>query len=92
MKKNDRTVFNFILKEVGIEITPLLESLIANPQKLSTLNNVALERVVKEFAPIYKKYRHYLDGPHELSLISNFEMSLMWRLNNKPELQKILDN
>ena len=92
MKKNDRTVFNFILKEVGIEITPLLESLIANPQKLSTLNNMALEQIVKEFAPIYKKYRHYLDGPHELSLISNFEMSLMWRLNNKPELQKILDN
>ena len=54
MKKNDRTVFNFILKEVGIEITPLLDSLIANPQKLSTLNNMALEQIVKEFAPIYK--------------------------------------
>ena len=68
MKKNDRKIFNFILREVGIEITPFLESLIANPQKLSTLNNIALEQVVKEFAPVYKQYKHFLDGPHELTL------------------------
>lgn len=92
MKKNDRKIFNFIFREVGIEITPFLESLIANPQKLSTLNNIALEQVVKEFAPVYQKYKHFLDGPHELTLISSFEISLMWRLNNKPELRKILDN
>jgi hypothetical protein len=92
MKKKDRKIFDFILREVGIEITPFLESLIANPQKLSTLNNMALEQVVKEFAPVYKKYKHFLDGPHELTLISSFEISLMWRLNNKPELRKILDN
>jgi hypothetical protein len=92
MKKKDRKIFDFILREVGIEITPFLESLIANPQKLSTLNNMALEQVVKEFAPVYQKYKHFFDGPHELTLISSFEISLMWRLNNKPELRKILDN
>ena len=91
MKKKDNAVFNFILKETGIKISPFLQSLISNPRKIESLNNITLEEVVKEFAPIYKKYKHTLDGPNELSEIAIFEVFLMCRLNNKPNLQKILD-
>ncbi len=91
MKKKDKTTFNFILSEIGIEISPVLESLIAKPQKIELLNNMALEQVVKEFAPIHKKYKYTLDGPSELRPITIFEVYLMCRLTNKPHLQKILD-
>ena len=90
MKKNDDT-FNFILKEMGIEISPLLQSAIANPQKLQALSNADLEKVVKEFAPICKKYNHILDGPIELRPVNTFKLFLLCRLNNKPHLQKILE-
>lgn len=91
MKKKDNAVSNYILKDIGIKISPFLQSLISNPSKITTLNNIALEEVVKEFAPIYKKCKYTLDGPNELTKIVIFEVFLMRRLNNKPDLQKMLD-
>lgn len=61
MSKKNNSIFNFVLNNDGIEISPMLESLIENPGKVETLNNVTLEQVVKEFAPIYQKYRYVLD-------------------------------
>ena len=57
LKKKDKTIYNYILKETGIEISTLLEHLILNTTKIKTLNNIALEQIVNEFAPIYQKYR-----------------------------------
>ena len=91
MKKKDNAVFNFILKETGIKISPFLQSLISNPRKIETLNNIALKQVVEEFAPICKKYKHVLDGSKELSQILEFKFLLIYRLHNKPDLLKILD-
>ena len=91
MKKKDNAVFDFILKETGIKISPFLQSLILNPRKIGTLNNIALKQVVEEFAPIYKKYKHVLDGSKELSQILEFKFFLIYRLLNKPDLQKKLD-
>lgn len=70
----------------------MLESLIKNPKRLETLNNIALEQVVKEFAPIYRKYKYTLDAPHKLEKIRIFALFLCNRLNNKPELNKILND
>ena len=91
LKKKDKMIYNYILKEVGIEISPVLEHLILNPTKIETLNNIALEKIVNEFAPIYQKYRYVIDGPRELNRIAVFEMFLLGRLTNKIELQKVLD-
>lgn len=90
MKKKDKRIFNFISEEVGIEISPVLEHLILNPTKIDKLNSIALEKVVKEFAPIYQKYMYVLDGPEELQKISIFEMFLLCRLTNKSELKQLL--
>lgn len=68
----------------------MLESLIKNPQKVEMLNNSDLEKVVKEFAPIYQKYRYVLDGSEEISKINIFAVYLLCRLTNKPQLEKIL--
>ena len=91
LKKKDKTIYNYILKEAGIEISPVLEHLILNPTKISALNNIALEQIVNEYAPIYQKYRYVIDGPRELNRIAVFEMFLLGRLTNKIELQKVLD-
>ena len=88
MKNKDKTIYNFILKELGLEISPLLENAIMNPTKVETINNNALEQIVNEIAPIYKKYRFVLDGPQELSKICTFMIFLDFRLNNQPKLRR----
>ena len=86
MKNKDKIAFNFIFQNFGIEISPFLEHVIANPQILYKLNNALLKRVVVEFAPIYQK--HFLDGPNQLA---RFKMSLFCRVMNKPELLNLLE-
>ena len=91
MKNKDKSIYNFILREVQLEISPMLESLIYNPRKLESLNRAALEKIVREFAPIYKKWYCVLDGSNELAQILNFQYSLIWKLDNKPELREYLE-
>lgn len=91
MKNKDSTIVDFILREVGIKISPTLHSMIKNPQKLETLNFATLEHIVKEYAPIHKKFKHVLDGSDEMQTLSVFTLRLMCKLNNKPELQIIFD-
>ena len=90
MKKIDET-FKFIYKEMGIEISPFLQSVIANPQKIQTFRNTDLEKIVREFAPICKKYNHILDGPIELRPVNTLKLYLLCRLSNKPHLQKMFE-
>lgn len=90
MNIKNKTIFNFVLNNDGIAISPMLESLIENPGKVETLNNVTLEQAVKEFAPIYQKYRYVLDGSEEILKINIFTIHPMCRLTNKPQLEKIL--
>lgn len=54
------------------------------------LNNVALKKIVIEYAPIFEKHRYMLDGPSELDQLACFDLVLMWRIGNKPELKSIL--
>ena len=91
MKKKDKTIRKFLLNETGIEISPFLEHLILTPAKTERINNADLVKIVKEYAPIYQKHRGVLDGPQEMQRISIFEIFLICRLTNKPELQKILE-
>ena len=91
MKNKHTVIFEFISEETGIKISPFLESVILKPQKITLLNNIDLEKIVKEFAPISKKYKHTLDGPSELRTIHIFEMYLMCRICNKLHLQKLLE-
>lgn len=69
----------------------MLEHFILHYEKISTLNNVALEGIVREYAPIYQKFRGMLDGPIERQHIVSFEVSLLCRLNNKIELRNVFD-
>lgn len=80
MKKKDKAIFIFILKEVGIKISPMLEAMIKAPNKLATLNHLVLEQVVKEFAPVYKNMSMFFllkvaRQNWQKSTISNFASS-----------------
>ena len=67
----------------------MLLSFIIEPNRITTLNNVALKKIV-EYAPIFEKHRYMLDGLSELDQLACFDLVLMWRIENKPELKSIL--
>ena len=89
MKTN--SISDFIFNETGIRISTHLQSLIEHPEKLNKVRYSDLEKIVREFAPIYKKYRLVLDKPTQWYPIIFFGIGLMLKLKNKPELQKILE-
>lgn len=91
MKNKNCAIADFILREVGIKISPTLNSMIMNPQKLNALNSATLEKIVTEYAPVYKKFKCVLDGSDEIQTLSIFSLSLMLRLTNKPELLEIIN-
>lgn len=84
-KRHD--VKNYIKEETGIDISKNLLAFIMNPQKLEGLNNSALNDIVIEYAPIFKKLGGMLDGPNWLA---SFNLSLKCRISHKPELERIL--
>lgn len=92
IKKKDKTIHNYIQKEIGIEISPFLEYLLKNPFKVEHLRCTDLEKVVKEYAPIHRWIGHRLDGPREMYPILNFELSLLLKTYNKPEIKKMLED
>jgi hypothetical protein len=69
----------------------MLYSHIMHSERLYTLNNVELKNIVTEYAPIYQRLRHWLDGPIELSMIISFSIALSCQIAHKPELQMILE-
>ena len=82
-----QAIQDYIQKETGISVTQQLLAFIMNPQKLNNLNNKALKEIVIEYAPIYQRFRFMLDGPNWLA---SFNVSLICRIANKPELEKLL--
>ena len=68
----------------------MLLSFIIEPNRITMLNNVALKKIVIEYASIFEKHRYMLDGPSELDQLACFDLVLMWRIGNKPELKSIL--
>jgi len=68
----------------------MLLSFIIEPNRMTTLNNAALKKIVIEYAPIFEKHRYMLDGSSELDQLACFDLVLMWRIENKPELKSIL--
>lgn len=81
----------YIEETTDITASKMLLSFIINPQKLFSLNNIALKNIVSEYAPIYKKTRYILDGPAEQQQLAVFSMYLSQRIENKPDLKKLLD-
>lgn len=50
----------------------------------------ALNDIVVEYEPIFRRFRGMLDGPQERSWLVDFEIFLMCRIAHKPDLEKIL--
>ncbi len=90
MKKESLETFNYIKKECGIEVSPMLYKFIMNPDKLNGLNYAHLKKIVKEYAPIYQHFCYRLDGPREGRIVTTFSFYLSSRVDNKPELKEIL--
>ncbi len=91
MKKRDNITRNFIKKELGIDISDLLENRIQNPSKVETDNYDVVKELAIEFLPIYNRYRYTLDGPFELHKIIWFGELLTSKIRNKPELLELYE-
>ena len=91
MKNNKKqNLFKYIKDTTGLSVSKMLLSFIIEPNRITMLNNVALKKIVIEYAPIFEKHRYMLDGPSELDQLACFDLVLMWRIVNKPELKSIL--
>lgn len=91
MKNNkNQNLFKYIKDTTGLSVSKMLLSFIIEPNRITTLNNVSLKKIVIEYAPIFEKHRYMLDGPSELDQLACFDLVLMWRIGNKPELKSIL--
>ncbi len=82
----------FIKENIGVTPSKQLIRLIMHPSRLNQLNNIALKKMVEEYAPIERYCRGILDGPIEMQILAVFSISLMSRLHNKPDLQEILND
>lgn len=91
MTNDPQLIQKYIEEETGVVVSKMLLSFIMNPQKLDGLNNKALKDIVIEYAPIFKRFRGMLDGPSEQTVLVTFDLFLMCRIANKPELNAILD-
>ena len=58
-----------------------------SPDRIATANSVILEKLVREYAPIYKLITCQLDGPREAEELAIFSLYLLQRINNKPEFR-----
>ena len=88
MKNNKKqNLFKYIKDTTGLSVSKMLLSFIIEPNRITTLNNVSLKKIVIEYASIFEKHRYMLDGPSEIDC---FDLVLMWRIGNKPELKSIL--
>ena len=85
-----QSIQHYIKEETGIDISKNLLAFVMNPKKLEGLNNIALRKIVIEYAPIYQRFRFMIDGPQERSWLAAFEIFLMCRIAHKPDLEKIL--
>ncbi|RGF96795.1 hypothetical protein DXA10_03355 [Firmicutes bacterium AM55-24TS] len=64
MKNNKKqNLFKYIKDTTGLSVSKMLLSFIIEPNRITTLNNVALKKIVIEYAPIFEKHRYMLDGP-----------------------------
>ncbi len=89
-KQKNLQIKKFIADETGIQISEYLSTLICNPHRLVNANNADLEKIVKEFAPIYQRFRGTLDGSGELQEIMLFSLNLQCRIGNKSALLQLL--
>lgn len=57
MKNNKKqNLFKYIKDTTGLSVSKMLLSFIIEPNRMTTLNNVALKKIVIEYAPIFEKH------------------------------------
>ncbi len=88
--KIDNSVAEYVKRKTGISISKLLRIYINEPDRIAIANNQTLEKLVKEYAPIYKLITSQLDGLQEAECLAIFSLYLLQKINNRPGLRNFL--